>query len=542
MRSRAASGRWARIAPTLAVLGALVLLAGPAVVSAAPEVQGPLGSVGALGASASVQTTAAVPAGGSIILLVSATGNVTSTTPTCLDSVNGPYTVEQTGGSPAQSAVIAVCARHGVGATPAGTTITVTWPGAVSATQNQIIAIAATGLGATPFHRGIGTPSVQSGAALTTGAVSTTTAANALLVGGFYVSSTVAAAGFAAGGNGTSAPCATSGTPFYTALPGVGAASFSLWAESCVVTATGAYAATGTLPGAGTGYVGVLVVYGTDEPAATPATTVISTSTPATAPATATPGSGGGGGEEPQDRLICESLPGGPRELRIKDSEWPAYRDRSSRGACPAGGGPVPAVGSSPFAVAGTAGVLPPGPPLAEGAGPTPLPVPLRLDSGGRARVTLLGARSSECDGDLLVLAPPLVATPVPGDGLPPGARRLWAGALRHLGESVELGPYPAGTELVLGFAPAGFCAGGAARSSTGPAARVVQAAPGVWDIWWEDFVPAGADFDDLVVRVEWVERPIPVATPTPQPAATVTPSPTPTPSPLLLPSATATP
>ena len=120
--------------------------------------------------------------------------------------------------------------------------------------------------------------------------------------------------------------------------------------------------------------------------------------------------------------------------------------------------------------------------------------------------MTLLGARTNWCDGDLVLLAPPLAGTPVPGGpnaGLPPGARRLWAGALRHLGESAELGPYPAGTELVLGLVPGGGCAAGAPRPSGGPFARTAQPAPGVWEVWWEDYRPESADYDDLVVRVE---------------------------------------
>ena len=90
---------------------------------------------------------------------------------------------------------------------------------------------------------------------------------------------------------------------------------------------------------------------------------------------TETPGPNGtGGGEEAQDLLICEALPGGPREVQIKASEWPRYRDRSVRGPCagaPAGG---PAAGAAPAlppaVVPGTAGTLPPGPPPAGGAVP----------------------------------------------------------------------------------------------------------------------------------------------------------------------------
>jgi hypothetical protein len=215
------------------------------------------------------------------------------------------------------------------------------------------------------------------------------------------------------------------------------------------------------------------------------------------------------GGEEAQDLLICESLPGGPREVKIKASEWPRYRDRSTRGPCagaPVGGPTAGAAASLPPAmVLGAAGTLPAGPPPA-GGGST-----LRLEAGGRVRVTLLGARTNLCDGDLVLLAPPLAGTPLPGGpnaGLPPGARRLWASYLRHLGASTQLGPYPAETELLLGIAvpPTSVCASGgsAPRPSDGPSARIARPAPGIWEVWWEDWLrPAGGDFDDLVLGVE---------------------------------------
>jgi hypothetical protein len=223
-----------------------------------------------------------------------------------------------------------------------------------------------------------------------------------------------------------------------------------------------------------------------------------------TATATGTPGPGGGG-EEPQDVLICESQPGGPRELRIKASEWPRYQDHAARGPCPASGAPAIVQALPPAFVADTAGTL-----TAAGAPAAVTPSPtLRLERAGRVRITLLGARSNFCDGDILLLAPALSPTPLPGtaDGtLPPGARRLWSSYLRHAGESVELGPYPAGTTLVLGLAPWRICAavGEGPRPSNGAYARVTAGATaGTWDVWWEDFRQEGADFDDLVVRVE---------------------------------------
>ena len=163
---------------------------------------------------------------------------------------------------------------------------------------------------------------------------------------------------------------------------------------------------------------------------------------------------------------------------------------------------------AAPGGGAGDGGDAPARPARRPGAGP-----PLRLEAGGRVRVTLLGARTNLCDGDLVLLAPPLAGTPVPGGpnaGLPPGARRLWASYLRHLGESTELGPYPAGTELLLGIVPASVCASGrpaalgrplrSHRRSRRPGCgrcggRTVRRPPGVttttWWCAWRRSLPA---------------------------------------------------
>ena len=80
-----------------------------------------------------------------------------------------------------------------------------------------------------------------------------------------------------------------------------------------------------------------------------------------------------------------------------------------------------------------------------------------------------------------------LDAVAVDEDGLTVAvhASRRLAVCLRHLGESTELGPYPARTELILGLAPPGFCAAPAPRASTGPVVRVTRPALGVWGAWW---------------------------------------------------------
>jgi hypothetical protein len=184
-------------------------------------------------------------------------------------------------------------------------------------------------------------------------------------------------------------------------------------------------------------------------------------------------GAGGGGAAGPPlEFIICETLPDGPRELKIEEPQWRSYAGRSELGPCPP---------------ASTAG--PPGPPGPHANGVNPA---LRLDARARVRVTLLSARTNNCNGDLLLLAP-VEDTP---------ARSLWSTFLYHIGESTVLGPYPSGTEVVLGLAPESDCAAATPRPSTSPdAARIALRTPGVWDVWWED--DQQADFDDLVVRVE---------------------------------------
>jgi hypothetical protein len=114
-------------------------------------------------------------------------------------------------------------------------------------------------------------------------------------------------------------------------------------------------------------------------------------------------------------------------------------------------------------------------------------------------RISLLGARTNQCDGDLWLIAPGNEA-PIAASGLA-GGQVLWTSYLEHLGESRLIGPYPAGTELILGLKPASYCTEPEPRPSTGIYARVAVVTDNTWDIWWED--AHDLDFDDLVVRVE---------------------------------------
>jgi hypothetical protein len=240
-----------------------------------------------------------------------------------------------------------------------------------------------------------------------------------------------------------------------------------------------------------------------------PASVTIIPTVPAAS--TVTPGSSGsssdgGGGEEPQDVEICDLQPGGMRQLKIKAGEWPQYQNHAARGPCPTSGPPAIVRALPPMIVTDTTGTLPAGGAPAAAADGTPA-TPLRLDRAGRVRITLLGARSNLCDGEILLMEPALSPAPIAGTGdgtLPPGARRLWSSYLRHAGESVELGPYPGGTTITLGLVPWRFCAGSAPRLSNGTYARVAPTtAAGTWNVWWEDFRQENADYNDLVVRVE---------------------------------------
>jgi hypothetical protein len=270
---------WVPLLAAVYVLAALVPLATPPTAEAAIAVQ-PLGSFAIVGAIGTLTTDAAVPVGASIVVLASATGT-TGTAAACSDPVNGGYAVHMTAGAAAQGAALAVCTKQQVSQTPTGTTISVTWPGATASTRQQAVALAVTGLTPNSLDRTVGTgPSVVSGTNLSTGTTSTTTSPNEVLIGGFYISRPPGTAGFTAGSNATSNACANTGSPTYTALAAVGT-NFSLWVEYCVVSATGAYAAQGTIS-PGTGYVAALVTYA-DVPAAPTAVPSLTTATPASA-------------------------------------------------------------------------------------------------------------------------------------------------------------------------------------------------------------------------------------------------------------------
>jgi hypothetical protein len=104
-----------------------------------------------------------------------------------------------------------------------------------------------TGLAASPLDQTASAAAVSTSPS--TGAAAMTAQPNELLFGAILDSGQpVASSGFSPGTNGTSNVCTTTGTPTYTSLGGISdMTSDSLFGTYCVVSSTGAYAATATI-------------------------------------------------------------------------------------------------------------------------------------------------------------------------------------------------------------------------------------------------------------------------------------------------------
>jgi hypothetical protein len=198
--------------------------------SAAPTAQAAINFVADLGGNESgasplsITTTAAAPAGASIIMLTSGKGDTTPSSVACSDSAGHVYTIDVSQSTPLFATLGAICATHQIAAAlPAGSTLTVNWTGGGAPFFGRARAFAVTGLTATPLDKtatNTGTSTSPS-----SGATPTTTQADELLVGLINdLTANVASAGFSPGTNGTANNCATSGTPTYSALSGVGTA------------------------------------------------------------------------------------------------------------------------------------------------------------------------------------------------------------------------------------------------------------------------------------------------------------------------------
>ncbi|HMH53673.1 MAG TPA: hypothetical protein VK548_25800 [Candidatus Acidoferrum sp.] len=231
---------------------ALALVILPFVLSLAPTAQAAINFVADLGAnevdggagvSLSITTTAAAPVGASIIILSSGKGDVTPSATTCTDSAGNTYTTDVT---QANSFLSAICATHRIAtALPSGSILTVTWTAPGFPLAGRARAFAVTGLASAPLDRTMAAAGISTSPS--SGATAVTTQAEELLVGLINdLSHNVAGAGFSAGTNGTVNNCATSGSPTYSARPGVGAAAPSLFSMYCIVAATSAYQAQAT--------------------------------------------------------------------------------------------------------------------------------------------------------------------------------------------------------------------------------------------------------------------------------------------------------
>jgi uncharacterized repeat protein (TIGR01451 family) len=194
-----------------------------------------------------ITTTAAAPAGASIIIgstAIGSDGNPSTTA--CSDNVGHVYTTDVNLPDP-EFGVSAICSTHKIAAAlPAGSQLTVTWTGGFSLTK-RARAIAVTGLASNPLDRTAS--SGNDSTSPSSGPGGQTSQAEELLIGLISdFSHNVAGAAFSPGTNGGEGNnnCA-SGTTTYTALPGVGT-SFppSLFLMYCIVSAIDNYSANAT--------------------------------------------------------------------------------------------------------------------------------------------------------------------------------------------------------------------------------------------------------------------------------------------------------
>ena len=198
--------------------------------------------------SISLTTTQSAPAGSAIIVIASeASLGTTPTSASCSDSAGNTYSTDVTEYY-AGYAILTICSAHAISAPlAAGAMITATSVGAAGPQVLRIQAWSVTGLAALPLDQTASAAAVS--ASPSSGAAATTAQSTELLFGAIVDSNqTVAGSGFTPGTNGTSNVCTTTGTPSYTNLGGIGSASGdSLFGMYCVVSSTGAYAASATI-------------------------------------------------------------------------------------------------------------------------------------------------------------------------------------------------------------------------------------------------------------------------------------------------------
>jgi len=201
----------------------------------------------------SITTSQPVPKGGSIFVSeVSGIADRTSTTElppggaSCSDSAGNVYIGDV--GDDDGLDVTGLCSTHGIAAQlPAGSTITVTWVGGIPSWNQRVRAFFVTGGLLNPALDKVAANLALSGSP-SSGPTATTVQANELLFGLITDSrNPVSLANFVAGTNGTATNCATSGSPTYTSLSGVGNAVPSIFGMYCIVAATGTFSANATI-------------------------------------------------------------------------------------------------------------------------------------------------------------------------------------------------------------------------------------------------------------------------------------------------------
>lgn len=212
----------------------------------------PLGSASAdstMNASLGILTTTIAPRGSSIVAVGTekqGSGPTTYDNANCSDSNHDTFTVTDYAASSGGDLV--VCTSNALAAPLGpGSYVTVSWvEGASVAYNERAAAWYITGLATSPVDQ---TASAHGGSPTVSTGPTTTSQANELLFGVVSdLMNTASTAAFSVGSNGTSHPCALSGTPTYTSLGSVGTtAAPSMFAAYCVVNATGAYELQATL-------------------------------------------------------------------------------------------------------------------------------------------------------------------------------------------------------------------------------------------------------------------------------------------------------
>ncbi len=127
----------------------------------------------------------------------------------------------------------------------------------------------------------------------------------------------------------------------------------------------------------------------------------------------------------------------------------------------------------------------------------------LVLGQSGTVRVTDKSVVNA-CNGDFGIYAP------INQD--------IFANYNSKVGQTMDLGPFPAGTELVFYISPYSFCAPNTYLSTDPNHAHITELGTDDWEIAWEDWTDY--NYTDLIVGVQRVTTALPV-----QPTPTAAPS-----------------